>query len=113
MIGLALSALEVSGALGITKYVGFKEGLVGFGSVIVMGRTLRMEFQGGLEALQGLINLVPGEYNMPWSALPAPPDRIKQEGKPAIGSEFAWSLDVHGVRGLYQPLRRCSPRARG
>ena len=51
VIGLALSALEVSGALGITKYVGFKEGLVSFGSVIVVGRTLRMEFQGGLEAL--------------------------------------------------------------
>lgn len=51
VIGLALGALEVGGALGITKYVGFKEGLVSFGSVIVVGRTLRMEFQGGLEAL--------------------------------------------------------------
>ena len=51
VIGLALGALEVGGALGITKYVGFKEGLVSFGRVIVVGRTLRMEFQGGLEAL--------------------------------------------------------------
>ena len=112
MIGLALGAVEIGGALGVTKYVGFKEGLIGFGSLVVVGRALGMEFKGSLEALQGLFDLVSGVYIVSVARY-----LRKDKGRPGEEKEacypICWALDLHGVRGLYQPLRQCSPRARG
>lgn len=60
VIGLPFGALEIGGALGIPKDVRVEQGLVGLGGLLIMGRALCMELKGGLEALQGLVDLKTG-----------------------------------------------------
>lgn len=52
---MSFCAVELASALGKAEYLGLEEMVIGSGGFLVMFGTLRMKFQCGLEALEGLI----------------------------------------------------------